>query len=143
MHLGTFSRKPRLGFLGVGWIGRNRMETIAKSGLAEIAAIAEPSAQMAEDATCSLRKIGVRAPTVFASLDEMLEHDLDGVVIATPSALHAEQSIECLERGFAVFCQKPLARNADENRQVIDAARDNDCLLGVDFSYRYLAHGIR
>jgi predicted dehydrogenase len=40
---------------------------------------------------------------------------LDGVVIATPSALHAQQALAALERGLAVFCQKPLARTAQEN----------------------------
>jgi predicted dehydrogenase len=57
-------------------------------------------------------------------------------VIATPSALHAEQSIAALARGKAVFCQKPLARNAGEARRVVDAARASNRLLGVDLSYR-------
>jgi predicted dehydrogenase len=131
-------RKPRLGFLGVGWIGRNRMEIIARSGLAEITAIAEPSAETAEQAVCALKKIGVKTPSLVSSLQEMLTQDLDGVVIATPSALHAEQSIACLERGVCVFCQKPLARNAEDTREVVDAARSNDRLLGVDLSYRHL-----
>ncbi|HYD82852.1 MAG TPA: hypothetical protein VEA63_02345, partial [Opitutus sp.] len=37
-------RTPRLGFAGVGWIGRNRLQAIATSGLAEIAAIADSAA---------------------------------------------------------------------------------------------------
>src|SRR4051812_9973785 len=37
----TAGKKPRLGFLGLGWIGRNRMEAIAKSGLGEIVALAD------------------------------------------------------------------------------------------------------
>jgi predicted dehydrogenase len=59
------------------------------------------------------------------------------VVIATPSALHAEQSIAALTSGAAVFCQKPLGRTADEVRQVVDAARTADRLLAVDLSYRF------
>ena len=64
---------------------------------------------------------------------------LDGVVIATPSALHAEQCIRCFDAGAAVFCQKPLARTAGEVEAVLDAARRSDRLLGVDLSYRYTA----
>jgi predicted dehydrogenase len=60
-------------------------------------------------------------------------------VIATPSALHAAQAIAALERGLAVFCQKPLARTASEARRVIDAARAADRLLSVDLSYRCTA----
>jgi predicted dehydrogenase len=53
--------------------------------------------------------------------------------------LHAEQAVAALERGVAVFCQKPLARTADETRRVVDAARVADRLLGVDLSYRHTA----
>jgi predicted dehydrogenase len=65
-----------------------------------------------------------------------LELPLDGVVIATPSGLHARQCVQAFERGHAVFCQKPLARTAAEVEGVIAAARRADRLLGVDFSYR-------
>ena len=61
----------------------------------------------------------------------------DAVVIATPSALHAAQSIRALERGAAVFCQKPLGRTAAEARAAVDAARAADRLLCVDLSYRF------
>jgi hypothetical protein len=33
---------PRLGFLGVGWIGRHRMEAIARAGFGEVAAVSDP-----------------------------------------------------------------------------------------------------
>ena len=72
-------------------------------------------------------------------LDELLDADLDGLVIATPSALHADQAIAALNRGLAVFCQKPLARTADEARRVVETARATDRLLHVDLSYRHLA----
>jgi predicted dehydrogenase len=123
---------PRLGFLGVGWIGRHRMEAIADTGLAEIAAIADSSTEMMAAA-----RNAAPAAELVCGLDELLAMELDGIVIATPSALHAEQSIRALESGTAVFCQKPLGRTADEARRVVDAARAADRLLSVDFSYRF------
>jgi predicted dehydrogenase len=124
-------RRPRLGFLGVGWIGRHRLEAIARDGCAEIAAIADPSRER-RDAALAL------APDAAACdhLGQLLEQPLDGVVIATPSALHAEHAIAALARGCAVFCQKPLGRNAAEVARVVDAARTADGLLGLDLSYR-------
>src|SRR4051812_29609257 len=94
--------KPRLGFLGVGWIGFQRMVSIAESGLAEIAAIADPAEEL-------LAKAAEAVPSAvqMRTLEELWAAELDGIVIATPSALHAEQSIAALERGLAVFCQKP------------------------------------
>ena len=74
-----------------------------------------------------------------SSLAELLELAPDGVVIATPSALHAQQAVQALEAGAAVFCQKPLARTRAETQRVIDAAERHDRLLAVDFSYRCTA----
>jgi predicted dehydrogenase len=68
----------------------------------------------------------------------MLDLGVDGVVIATPSALHAAQAIQALERGTAVFCQKPLGRNAAETRRVVESARRANRLLGLDLSYRHI-----
>lgn len=124
--------RPRLGFLGVGWIGRHRMEAIVRDGAAKVAAIADPSPEMAAEA-------GKLAPNadIVADLEGLLDAGVDGVVIATPSALHADQSIRALERGAAVFCQKPLGRTAREVRAVVDAARAADRLLAIDLSYRF------
>lgn len=129
----TVSTLPRLGFLGVGWIGRSRMQALSEQGLAEVAAVADPQAE-ALAAASEAAPAAERAET----LEELLERDLDGVVIATPSALHAEQAVAALERGLAVFCQKPLARDAEETQRVLAAARDADRLLGVDLSYRHV-----
>jgi len=73
------------------------------------------------------------------SMAALLEQKLDGLVIATPSALHAEQSLAALERGLPVFCQKPLARNAHEVERVIRCAEARDLSLGLDLSYRNTA----
>ncbi|AGS24009.1 Gfo/Idh/MocA family protein [Rhizobium etli] len=128
----AIAQRLKLGFLGVGWIGRHRMKAILESGVAEAVAIADPSTNVAREALAL-------APDarIVADLDGLFEQELDGVVIATPSAAHAEQSIRALGAGFAVFCQKPLGRTASEVRAVVDASRTADRLLGVDLSYRH------
>lgn len=124
--------KPRVGFLGVGWIGRHRMEKMLETEAVEAAALCDPSPEMVAEA----QRLAPGA-TICGSLGDLLELGLDGVVIASPSALHSEQSIRALEAGAAVFCQKPLGRNARETRAVVDAAHRADRLLGVDLSYRH------
>lgn len=124
--------KPKIGCLGVGWIGRHRMERVIESGAAEVVALCDPN----EDAVDETLEV-VPDAEVAGSLDSMLGMDLDGVMIATPSAMHAEQSIRALNAGKAVFCQKPLARDAEETQRVVSAAREVDRLVGVDFSYRH------
>jgi predicted dehydrogenase len=123
---------PRLGFLGVGWIGQHRMQALRDAQACQVVAIADPS----PDALLRAQQLVPQA-AACATLDDLLQHDLDGVVIATPSALHVQQSLAALERGLAVFCQKPLARTRAENQAVIDAARQADRLLGCDLSYRH------
>jgi predicted dehydrogenase len=109
---------PRVGFLGVGWIGRNRLEVLARSGLVEIAGVADPDTENSRAAS------EIAGCEVLESLSALLDAEIDGLIIATPSALHAEQAIAALHRGVAVFCQKPLARTAvDLSYRFVDGAR--------------------
>jgi len=127
-------RRPRLGFAGVGWIGLNRLQAVAAANTADIVSVTDICADSAARAV----KV-VEGARVARSFDELLEEDLDGVVIATPSGLHAQQTIAALERGRAVFCQKPLARNVLETAMAVETARRRDRLLAVDFCYRTVA----
>ncbi|MDI6853043.1 MAG: Gfo/Idh/MocA family oxidoreductase [Deltaproteobacteria bacterium] len=129
------SRKISLGFLGVGWIGFNRLKSLVESRQVQVEAAA-----LADPAEAATRQVLSEFPAIrrFYGLEELLAQDLDGIVIATPSALHADQAIRALAAGFPVFCQKPLARSAAETRQVLAAARKADRLLGIDLSYRHV-----
>jgi predicted dehydrogenase len=109
--------RPRLAFAGLGWIGRHRLDAIVRSGAADATYLCDVDTDL--------------------TFDDLLRSDADGIVIATPSAMHAEQAIAALRRGKAVFCQKPLGRNAEETRRVVEAARASNRLLGVDLSYRF------
>ena len=129
---GKTIHRPRIGFVGVGWIGRHRMQAIIEENKVDIAAIADAVPATAAEAA----RLAPGAKLV-SSLEDVLDAGVDGVVIATPSAMHAEQSIRALERGAAVFCQKPLGRTAAEVEAVIKTARAADRLLAVDLSYRF------
>jgi predicted dehydrogenase len=131
-HAAARTKRPRLGFLGVGWIGRHRMEAIVADACAEVVGVADASPAMAEQALA----LAPNATPVH-ELQALLQMELDGIVIATPSALHAMQARAALRRGVAVFCQKPLARTAAETRGVLEEAKHADRLLGVDLSYRH------
>jgi predicted dehydrogenase len=123
---------PRIGFLGLGWIGQHRMRALLSEQACEVVAVADP----APEARSTAQQLAPAARMVD-SLDELLALELDGAVIATPSALHAQQAGALLKRGVAVFCQKPLARTAAESAAIIAAARAADRLLGCDLSYRH------
>lgn len=129
----AIDRRPRVGFLGTGWIGGQRLRAIAECGAVEIAAVFDSNPEAAALAS----RTAAGAP-VLPSFTALLGEELDGIVIATPTALHAEQTRAALEAGVAVLCQKPLALNAAQAGAVIGAAKRADRLLAVDMSYRFL-----
>src|SRR5947208_3301038 len=110
------------------------MEAMLATGEAKAVAICDLDLEMARQA----RELAPDA-TLVDSFDDLLALKSDGVVIATPSALHADQCIRAFDSGAAVFCQKPLGRNAREVEAVLAAAARADRLLGVDLSYRHTA----
>src|SRR5690606_6965367 len=107
--------KPlRLGFAGLGWIGLQRMKALLEDGGVAATAVCDTSEAAVAAAT------GCAPSTLVAGrFEDMLALDLDGVVIATPSAQHAQQTIAALDAGLAVFCQKPLGRTAAEARAAV------------------------
>ncbi len=125
--------KPRIAFVGLGWIGVHRLKTITTSDAVEIAALYDER----RDASEAARRLVPNA-SVISSYDEILEDSIDGVVIATPNALHVPQTVAALRAGISVFCQKPLGCNVLEVFQAVSAARASNCLLAVDFSYRFI-----
>ena len=120
---------PKLGFLGVGWIGKNRLEALTTEGLTEDIRICDPHQPSLESTLKA-----VPSAKVNENFNDLLASDVDGIVIATPSALHSKQAIQALERGKAVFCQKPLGRDLSETKAVVHAAQQADKLLAVDYS---------
>lgn len=123
----------RVGFLGLGWIGRMRLDAVAALPGLEIAALADTSEQCLQQ----VQQQYSRARAV-RELRELLALELDAVVIATPNACHAAQALACLAHGLPVFCQKPLGISALQTEQVVRAAQRADRLLAADFCYRHV-----
>lgn len=124
--------KPHVAFVGMGWIGRARMESLLNFDLIQCEGIYDPYLENIEedDFLCNYHQYD-------DFYDLINDETIDAIVIATPNALHAEQAKRALEAGKAVFCQKPLGRTAPEVHSLINVAATNDKLLGVDYSYRF------
>ncbi|MGK7391615.1 MAG: Gfo/Idh/MocA family protein [Candidatus Cyclobacteriaceae bacterium M2_1C_046] len=124
--------KPNVAFIGMGWIGRDRFKALIEKELIACSGIYDPYLQNIEndDLLCEFRQV--------EDFKEVINDDsLDAIVIATPNMLHARQCQQALEAGKAVFVQKPLARTAKETSALIHSAKENNKLLGVDYSYRF------
>lgn len=66
----------------------------------------------------------------FTSIEEMAKSDvLDAVYIASPNSLHCEQAIIMMNHGKHVLCEKPLASNTKETKELFKTAQQNNVLL--------------
>jgi len=70
----------------------------------------------------------------FASYRALLEHDLDGVIVASPTGLHAEHAKAVIEAGRALYLEKPLAHDLAEAEKL--AALDHG-RCSMAFNYRF------
>ena len=71
--------------------------------------------------------------------------EVDAVFVATPNAMHLDDVLTAVKAGKPVLCEKPMAMNADECRQMVEAARKAKLLLGVAQIFRFdqSAHVLR
>lgn len=77
-------------------------------------------------------------PHVFDSLEKLLElKDLDLVCVATPPFLHCSMAEQILKAGKHLLCEKPLALNTSEARQMCEQAQKSGRLHMVDHQMRF------
>lgn len=120
--------KIRVGIIGQGRSGHN----IHAVGLGEmtdkyeVVAVADPMPGRCDDA---VEKLG-SAP--YADYKEMLKRtDLDIVVNASPSHLHVPITLEVMDAGHNVLCEKPLARYAADVDKMIAKSKETGKLFTV------------
>ena len=117
-------KKVRLSVAGAGLIGYRHIEEIQKNPGCQLVSIVDPNppkkiAGLGDNAGLA----AIKDVPLYASLGEMLAKDKpDGVILATPNQLHAEQALECIRNGVPVFVEKPVAHNLSDGIRVCEAA---------------------
>ena len=127
----------RLGF-GIVGLGNITVGTIAPAmlELAECELIAGTSRDQGR-ADAFAERFGARR--AYDDYDAMLaDPDVQAVYIATPNALHGQQTVAAARAGKHVWCDKPLALSRAEAVRSIVACRDAGVALGVNFHNRHL-----
>jgi len=110
------SEKTRLAVAGYGLVGKRHVETLLRTPETELAAIVEPN----EGTRVQAQKLGVAC---YESLSQLFEAGIpDGVILATPTPLHVEQGLECIENRCPLLVEKPIAVTSAEARHLVDAA---------------------
>lgn len=125
-------RPMRVAVVGLGWWGRQLVESLADSEIVEVFHAVEPRMAAAADFAA------VHSLHVHEQLEDVLSiPEVDGVMVATPHRLHPEQVLASAEAGKHVFCEKPLALRADDARRMVRACEDRGLVLGVGHERRY------
>ena len=125
------SDKIRVAVIGCGYIGKRHAAAARASEQAELIAACDIDIARAQ----ALAPGDSHAYQDFETL--LRQEKPDAVTVATPDHLHVEPTIQALERGCHVFCEKPLAMTLEEARRMTEAAARCERFLAVDYNRRF------
>ena len=124
----------RVAVVGLG-MGRQHVLRYREHPAADVVAVADVDQGRLEERA---RELGV--PATYVDYRRMLEAEKpDLVSVATPNCFHKEITLAALAAGAHVLCEKPIAMNAAEGREMVEAARTADRRLMINFSFRFNA----
>ena len=121
----------RIGVLGTGFAGSMHARSALAIDGAQVVAVA---AVPLDEATALAKECGARV----ASAEEICAaDDIDLVVVATPTYLHATHAIAAARAGKHVFCEKPLARTLADAEAMVRACDAAGVTLAVGHVVRF------
>ena len=119
------SKTINWGIIGLGKIAHKFATDILTVDGAKLYAVASRNQDKADDFAKKYN-----ATKAFDSYEALVKDpNIDVVYIATPHALHKENTLLCLEHNIAVLCEKPFAMNVAEVQEMITKAKENNVLL--------------
>ncbi len=126
-------KKLRIGLVGAGNIAGAHLEAYKSVPNAEIVAICDINPEVLAETAA---KYGIEK--TYPNETEMIKNEqLDAVDVCVWNCSHASCSIEALDAGLHVLCEKPMATSAAEAEAMLEAAKRNDRLLMIGFVMRF------
>lgn len=115
-------RRLKVAVSGLGRMGaRHALHFLNRTPRAELVAAFSPDEKEIAWGKQYLEPYGTK---LYTDYDEMLKHeDLEAVVIATVTTVHAEQAIKAINADKHVLCEKPLSTSVEISQSVVDAAK--------------------
>ncbi|KKA21225.1 NAD binding Rossmann fold oxidoreductase [Rasamsonia emersonii CBS 393.64] len=129
--------KLKVGCAGLGRMGkRHAMNFAERVPRAQLVAVSSPDDEELKWAKTHLEPLGV---AIYKNYDDMLKHEgLQAVVIASATAVHAEQAIKAIDADKHVLCEKPLSTSVEVSQSVLEAAQKKPHLkVMCGFSRRF------
>lgn len=124
--------KLRYGVIGCGVIGPVHADAVKQCTDAELVAVCDVIDERAD------RCAELFGGTPYTDYREMLNSaPLDVVSVCTPHSSHAPITVDCLQSGVHVLCEKPLAISTDELDRMIGTAQAEGRILAGVFQHRF------
>lgn len=122
----------RIGVIGAGFAGGTHARACLGIDGVTVAAIATDPVEHGRELAA---ECGARLEPSAAAL--CAAGDLDAVIVASPTYLHAKHAIAAAGAGKHVFCEKPIARTLEEGRAIVDACDRAGAQLAVGQVVRF------
>lgn len=121
----------RIVVVGCGSIGRRHARVLEHRH--DIALeLCEPNAKNLRHAVDEVGTV-----TTHTSFEDMLITKPEMIIIATPHALHAPQTISALSVGIHVLCEKPMSDTLENAQQMLNAVKESDAVFSVGFTLHF------
>ena len=130
------NRKVRLGVIGAGVFSDNHLEGIANAENCEAVAICDVNI---EKAKAQAEKYHL--PKFYGSIEELLnDKQVEAVTVVTNDQVHKEATVKALRSGKHVLCEKPMALDLEECKEMIRVQKETGKILMVGQIGRYTPH---
>ena len=126
----------KVGIIGCGGIANGKhMPSLAKVADCEMVAFCDIIPERAEKAA---KDFGVEGAKVYTDYRELLKDEtIDVVHVCTPNRSHSFITVDALEAGKHVMCEKPMAINSAEAKKMLDAAERTGKKLSIGYQSRF------
>lgn len=123
-----------IGFIGTGTQGQTLLQRLVRIPGVRVAAVCDI---YPPHLSRGLRMTGSQA-TTYRDYRKLLERkDIDAVIIATPLHLHAPMTIDALQAGKHVFCEKTMAYSIEDARRMVQVSRETGKHLQIGHQRHY------
>lgn len=129
-------RKIKVGIIGCGGIANGKhMPSLAKLDNVEMVAFCDIVEERAKKAA---EKYGTKDAKVYKDYKELLnDKSIDVVHVCTPNKSHSFITIDALNSGKHVMCEKPMAKTSAEARAMVEAAKKSKKKLTIGYQNRF------
>ena len=128
----------KVGIIGCGGIATGKhMPSLAKLPNVQLTAFCDIIPEMAEKAA---KKFGTSDAKVYTDYKQLLkDKSIDVVHVCTPNKSHADITVDSLESGKHVMCEKPMAKTAADAKRMVEAAKRTGKKLTIGYQNRFRA----